>query len=206
MTGGVRAVLFDFGGVLSEEGFREGLKAIAMKHGLDPGDFFSTANELIHGTGYVVGMAAEHAYWNALREKTGIRGSDEELRGEIIKRFTLRASMLGYARQAKSSGCVVGILSDQTNWLDEIEEREHFFHHFDYVFNSFHLGKSKQNPSVFRDVCAVMGCRPGEVLFIDDNAENIERARSEGLMTILFLGAGDFQKRITTVLSSVGEA
>jgi putative hydrolase of the HAD superfamily len=36
----IKAVLFDFGGVLAEEGFREGLKAIGVKNGLDPDDFF----------------------------------------------------------------------------------------------------------------------------------------------------------------------
>ncbi len=32
----IKAVLFDFGGVLAEEGFREGLKSIGRKNGLDP--------------------------------------------------------------------------------------------------------------------------------------------------------------------------
>jgi hypothetical protein len=32
----IKAVVFDFGGVVAEEGFREGLKAIGRKNGLDP--------------------------------------------------------------------------------------------------------------------------------------------------------------------------
>jgi putative hydrolase of the HAD superfamily len=32
----IRAVLFDFGGVLAEEGFRAGLHTIALLNGLDP--------------------------------------------------------------------------------------------------------------------------------------------------------------------------
>ena len=32
--------LFDYGGVLAEEGFTEGLKAIAFKNGIDQDDFF----------------------------------------------------------------------------------------------------------------------------------------------------------------------
>jgi hypothetical protein len=35
----IQAVLFDYGGVLAEEGFREGLKNIARWHGLDPEAF-----------------------------------------------------------------------------------------------------------------------------------------------------------------------
>jgi len=35
----------------------------------------------------------------------------------------------------------LGILSDQTDWLDELNERDGFFQHFDCVFNSFHMGR-----------------------------------------------------------------
>ncbi len=32
----IKAVLFDFGGVIADEGFRDGLRAIAIQQGLDP--------------------------------------------------------------------------------------------------------------------------------------------------------------------------
>ena len=32
----IQAVLFDFGGVIAEEGFRKGLSYIALLNGLDP--------------------------------------------------------------------------------------------------------------------------------------------------------------------------
>ena len=197
---GIKAILFDFGGVLADEGFREGLRSIGRKNGLNPDEFFITATELIHKTGYVTALSDERSYWNILREKTGIAGSDEELRREILGRFTLRPSMLDCAKRLKSSGYVVGVLSDQTNWLDEIEEKNPFFHHLDYVFNSFHLKKSKRDPSLFRDVCTVTGLKPGEVLFVDDNGDNIKRANAEGLKTILFGDAADFGKRMLQFL------
>lgn len=36
----IKAIIFDFGGVLAKEGFREGLKSIAEKNGLDPSQVF----------------------------------------------------------------------------------------------------------------------------------------------------------------------
>jgi putative hydrolase of the HAD superfamily len=35
MATAIKAVLFDFGGVLAEEGFRNGLQALAREQGLD---------------------------------------------------------------------------------------------------------------------------------------------------------------------------
>jgi putative hydrolase of the HAD superfamily len=197
---GIKAILFDFGGVLADEGFREGMRSIGRKNGLNPDEFFLTATELIHESGYVTGLLDEHGYWNILREGTGIAGSDEELREEILARFAFRTYMMDCARRLKSSGYVIGILSDQTNWLDEVEKRYPFFHHFDYVFNSFHLKKSKRDPTVFGDVCTVMGLKSGEVLFVDDNADNIGLAGAEGLKTILFVDARDFRQKTAEFL------
>ena len=195
----IKAVLFDFGGVLAEEGFKQGLRAIAKERGLDPEDFYEIAGELVYQMGYVMGSSDEQTYWNAVREKTGVRGEDKEFREEILKRFKLRPDMMEVVERIRSSALIVAILSDQTNWLDELDQRTPFHHHFDYVFNSFHLKKTKRDPSIFRDICAVLGVRPEEGLFVDDNLQNIERAASQGLGTIYFKGVGEFKKEIETL-------
>jgi putative hydrolase of the HAD superfamily len=200
----VKSVVFDFGGVLAEEGFREGLMAIGEKNGLNSDDFYAVASELIYQTGYVTGMTDESAYWKALREKTGITGDDGELREEILKRFIVRPQMLKYAERVRSSGIVAAILSDQTNWLEEIDQKKPFFHYFDFVFNSFRMKKGKRDPSVFRDISEAMGLRPDEVLFIDDNIGNIKRAAREGLKVIHFSGISNFRTEIGKELNMRG--
>ena len=192
----IRAVLFDFGGVLAEEGFREGLKAIAKEKGLDPDDFYKISRDLVYQTGYITGGCNEHSYWNTVRRKTGVKGIDQEFREEILKRFKLRPKMTAVVKKIRSSGLIVAILSDQTNWLDELDQRIPFYYHFDYVFNSYHLKTTKRDPSIFRNVCTLLGVRPKEVLFVDDHAENVRRAMKQGLKAIHFIGAREFQMEI----------
>ena len=193
----IKAVVFDFGGVLAEEGFREGLKAIAEKNGLNPDDFFLTAEALIYETGYLEGMAGEADFWNSLRDKTGISGSDKDLREEILARFIMRPRMLQYAEQLKSRGMIVAILSDQTNWLDELNQRTPFYHYFGPVFNSFKIKRSKKDPSTFTFACSAMAVRPEETLFVDDNAGHIKRAAAMGLQVIHFLDLDSFEKELS---------
>lgn len=182
----IKVVLFDFGGVLAEEGFREGLMAIARSHGLDPDAFFQTAAILAYDTGYVTGAADEATYWHALRQKTGIKGSDEALRSELLDRFVLRPWMIELVRDLRSRGWNVCILSDQTNWLDELNERYDFFKEFDDVFNSYHVGKGKHDSSLFTDIASQLQVQPGEMAFIDDNEGHIHRAQSHEIHTIHF--------------------
>jgi putative hydrolase of the HAD superfamily len=189
-----KAVIFDFGGVLAEEGFLEGLKAIGRKAGLDAGEFSRMADELIISTGYVTGRVPEAAYWDAIRKKTGITASDDELRAEIPTRFVLRPEVLDCVRNVREAGYVTAILSDQTNWLEEMDARTPFLHLFDFVFNSYIMKKSKQDVSVFTDVCNVMGVSPEEALFIDDRPGNLERAGKAGLEAVLFETSTDLRR------------
>lgn len=181
---------------MAEEGFREGLKAIARKSGLDPDEFFDTCRELIYESGYVTGGSSEHDYWEKVREKTGVRGSDEKLRNEILPRFVVREEMLRLVEKVRSAGCITAILSDQTDWLEEINLRKPFYHLFDHVFNSYRMRKSKRDPSVFDDVCKALVVAPDEALFIDDSAGNIQKAREKGMQTIHFRDVESFAKEV----------
>jgi putative hydrolase of the HAD superfamily len=193
-------VLFDFGGVIAEEGFREGIRAIGKRNGLDPEALFDLAEELIYETGYVEGMVGEAVFWEAFRQRTGISATDEELREEVLARFTLREAVLKYVERARASGMVTGILSDQTDWLDELNRRTPFFYLFDHVFNSFYLKKGKRDPSVFGEVTAKLGLKPEEVLFVDDKTGNISRARASGLRVLHFTGMDCFEKGMKSLL------
>lgn len=182
----ISTVLFDYGGVLAEEGFTQGLAVIARENNLDPLPFFHTATETIYNCGYVTGKSTEHAYWQLLRSQTGIKGDDRELTEAILSRFTLRPRMLGAVRALRQQGVNPVILSDQTDWLDRLNHRQPFFQEFSRVFNSYHLGKTKRESSLFIDVFTTLGVEPKHALFVDDNPGHIERAAALGLSTHLF--------------------
>jgi putative hydrolase of the HAD superfamily len=188
----ITTILFDYGGVLAEEGFALGLAAIARENGLDPAAFFHTAAETIYGCGYVTGKSTEQAYWQLVRSQTGIRGEDRALTEAILSRFTLRPRMIGAVRALKNQGLNPVILSDQTDWLDRLNARQPFFQEFSRVFNSYYLGKSKREPSLFTDILAILKVEAQRTLFVDDNPGHIDRAAALGLQTHLFMSEAQF--------------
>jgi putative hydrolase of the HAD superfamily len=192
----VKAALFDFGGVIAEEGFLEGLRVIGEGNGLEPDAFFQVVDSLIYETGYLTGTADEASFWKAVKARTGISGGEDALRREIVTRFVLRPGMLAAVDFLRTKGMTVAMLSDQTNWLEEIDQVTGLFRHFDRIFNSYRIHKSKRDASVFADVCAALGRKPEETLFIDDNINHIKRAQSLGLFTIHFTSVEDFEKRL----------
>ena len=191
-------ILFDFGGVLAEEGFKNGLVAIALRNGLNTEEFWQQAYALTFNGGYVTGRMDENTFWKTLREQTGIKGSDADLRAEILSRFQIRQWMIEVVKKLREACVRCAILSDQTNWLDELNEKYDFFQWFDQVFNSFHMGKSKQDPTIFDDIAEELHVNPEQILFIDDGSENIERARIKGLQTLLYKDQASFIKELAS--------
>ncbi len=196
----VHVVLFDFGGVLSEEGWKKGLRIIAKANGLHPDSFLQTAADTIYETGYILGKGSQSDFWKSLKTKTGIRGDVASLSGELISRFALNDAMMETVRNLKSNNFIVGILSDQTDWLDGLNARFDFFRHFDYVFNSYHLGKGKRDPSLFDDIAGLLRETPENILFIDDDPGNIQRARQKGWKAILYTDFKSFREEINEII------
>ena len=192
----IKAVLLDFGGVIAEEGFQQGLYAIAKKFGLDQKRFFQLANEAVYDSGYVTGKGSENDYWNEVREHSGIIAPDDELRQEILSRFIPREWMIEAVKSLQRKGLVTAILSDQSDWLDQLDARYHFFQYFNAVFNSYHLGKTKRDSSIFADVLQALDADPKETLFVDDNIDHIARAVAAGLQTHIFEGRESFMKKL----------
>jgi putative hydrolase of the HAD superfamily len=189
-------VVFDFGGVLAEIGFEEGLRVVAMHHGLDETAFYNLAYDLIYSTGYLTGHIGEQAFWQAIREKTGIEDEDTMLRNEVLSRFVLRPWMFDIVKKLKANGIGTAILSDQTNWLDELNEQYDFFKYFDIVFNSYHLGKSKMDTSHFSDIITRLNCSPERLLFVDDTEAHCVTARRMGMKAIQFIDRSSFLEAI----------
>ncbi len=195
-------MLLDFGGVIAEEGFRLGLEAIARRHEIDPAGLQREAEEAIHDTGYLTGRGTEDAFWERLRLRTGIAGTDDALADEILRRFVMRPRMIAAVRALRRQGVVVAILSDQTDWLERLDARDRFFLEFDRVFNSYRLGKGKRDATVFDDVVRDLGVPAAETLFVDDTPGHVDRARSRGLAAVLFRSEDAFLSELSAWTAS----
>ena len=198
---GIRAVLFDFGGVLAEEGFRNGLAALAVEQGLDATNMTEAGMQAVYDSDFVLGKGTVADFWALLRQRTGLAGTDNDLTRRILDGFIVRPWMIELVQQLHDRGYVTGILSDQTDWLDTLDKRDRFYRIFDKTYISFYLGKGKRDPSLFADVAADLGLPPSAILFIDDDAGNVSRAREAGLQALQFIDRQRFTDELEQILS-----
>jgi len=64
------------------------------------------------------------------------------------------------------------------------------------VFNSYHLGKNKVDPSHFSDTISRLDRAPERLLFIDDTGVHCETARRMGMKAMQFIDRNLFLKEI----------
>ncbi|MCG6937383.1 MAG: HAD family phosphatase [Gammaproteobacteria bacterium] len=183
----IQAVLFDYGGVLAEEGFSNVLEALAHEQNLAVESMTHEGMLAVYDSGFVLGTGSEADFWALLRERTGLTGIDADHRDRMLHGFAIRPWMLELVAQLRRQGYITGILSDQTDWLDRLDARDHFYVYFDHVYNSYTMGKGKRDPSHFTDVAADLGLEPAAVLFIDDSKMNIANAESAGMQAIQYV-------------------
>ena len=192
----IKAVLLDYGGVIAEEGFRNELVAMGREQGIGKDTMLGVARREVYESGFVLGWGTEETFWAAMREGTGLRGSDAELTKRVLDAFVLRPWIIERVRQWRAQGYITGILSDQMHWLDWLNQRDHFFQYFDHVFNSYELGKGKRDPTLFHDIAARLALAPHEILFVDDLMSNVERAQAAGWQAIHYTDRASFEELV----------
>ncbi len=186
-----KGLLLDFGGVIADEGYREGLYILADKYKIDRIEFFKRCADLIYDTGYIIGKSSQKAYIKSIEDTFKIKINKLEFEKIIIDSFKIRKSILDIVTMVREQNVISAILSDQTDWLDRLNEKYDFFRYFDFIFNSYYIGMGKRDRRLFRYVADKLSSKPEELLFIDDQQPNIDRALIEGLNAVCLTDVND---------------
>jgi len=202
----ISSVIFDFDGVIAEPGFRLALAELTPGSNVELAEIANQGMRALLKSGYVTGQGSEADFWEMLTATTDLAGNSATFRAAVMRCSTIRPPMVDLVGGLRKGGVPVALLSDHTDWLDEIAAATGLVDQFDYFFNSYHLRCSKRDPLVFDQVLALMGSDAGQTLFVDDNPANVERATSRGLHGIVYR---DFPQLIADMAAfgvKVGEA
>ena len=85
-------------------------------------------------------------------------------------------------------------LSNTNSLHKEVNEQRGIFKEFDRTFLSCDMGCRKPEKKIFLEVLNAIKLQPEDVLFIDDNRENIESANNLGVKTFHYNNFEDFER------------
>ncbi len=199
----LRAVIFDFGGVLVRMVDDRPRLALAEQLGvplsrLDDLVFFSDSAQRASRGEISVAM-----HWEAVQVALGIRPVD--MPGFLEQYWSaddVNWILLDYIRDLHPR-YKVGLLS---NAWDDLRQTLHTRWNIDGLFDELIISAEvklvKPDPRIFQLAVARLGVQPAEVVFIDDIAVNVDAARWEGLKAIQYQ---DTQKTLDELNSYLSE-
>ncbi len=204
-AGGIRAVLFDFGGVLTTSPF-EAFSRYEAEHGLPEG-FIRSLNATDHH---------ENAWAKLERNEISIgrftelfeheaEAAGQRLDGAAVislLRGELRPRMVRAVERCKER-YLVGLLTN--NFLVEEASRTDgpaagVLGLFDAVVESWRVGVRKPERRFFEIACEALRIDPHEAVFLDDLGVNLKPARAMGMRTIKVAGEIEALAELEAVL------
>jgi putative hydrolase of the HAD superfamily len=183
----IRAVLWDFGGVLTTSPF-EAFARYEREHGL-PVDFIRTLNATNHhGNAWARLERSEVSF----DEFCALYEAEALARGHAIDAHAvlaclsgdIRPQMLAAVRAIKARGLRQGLLTN--NFVRDAvpPTRDVVLDLFDAVVESSVTGIRKPEPAFYHTACELLGIDPSEAVFLDDLGVNLKPAREMGMATI----------------------
>jgi putative hydrolase of the HAD superfamily len=193
----IRAVIFDFGGVLCFHPTADQIAEAARACELPVPEFLHAfwSNRLP----YDAGELAPQAYWSAVAKTAG-RTFDDDLVTGMIKReidFWSRYDdrVIAWARQLRTSGLRTGMLSNMPEPLgSHLRATRTLLDDFDHVTLSYELRITKPQAEIYEDAIRGLSVAPAEALFLDDRLENVAGAKAVGLHAEVYESWEQFEK------------
>jgi epoxide hydrolase-like predicted phosphatase len=188
MAGSIfRAVLFDFGGVLTTPVW-DSFSAFCRSEGLDPDaikNLFRTDPEALADLrGLETGALSENEFEATFGRRLGLR-NPEGLIDSMFSGMKPVDSMVDAVRLIRASGTLTGLVSN--SWSTAHYDRDLLAELFDEVVISAEVGLHKPQPEIYLLATERLAVDPSECLFVDDLRENCEGAEGVGMTAIRHL-------------------
>lgn len=188
-------IMFDMGGVIANSSSMEN---ICKKLGISKNDYrlFQLDSEG-HNTyqQLSVGSITTEDYWENFSNN-----AKKEISLDYFKELynpVLNYSLMLQIKKLKEKKYRVICGTNTIKSHFEMHHQLGNYANFDFVYSSHLMGVKKPNPEFFNEVIEAEQVLAGNILFVDDDKENIEAARKIGMKTHLFIS----NESLTSALS-----
>ena len=184
----IKAIVFDFGGVIELYEGGAMLSAIAQNLGVSVGDFRSVYFQHNHLSN-VKNMSWEDMILTVVSVFNKDKAKEDEIRKIIENRASRRrvnTELLSFFPQLKKLGLKTGIFSNANSALRERMKELGLLGLPDVLVLSGDIGHQKPHKEAFQILFGKLKLRPEEVVFIDDTPRSLEKAGEIGYIPILF--------------------
>ncbi len=203
----IRAVAFDYGGVLAAFISKESVAKMAEFAKVDYPSFNTSMwkfrNELDSGE------YNNTQYWTAVLDECNSPIEKEAHIDTLVEMdldgfSMMNKNMLSWAKELKLSGITTLIISNMaTSTYEALMVKHEWMNYFDEVVISGIIHINKPDSRIFNLAVERAQVHAHEMLFIDDVAHNVEGAKKAGLQALHFTTTTNLAKDVETQFSNL---
>lgn len=183
----IKAVIFDYGSVLSRTLDPEPRAAWERKLGLASGGLQRAVHNDSSWIEAQCGRITVEAYWYTVGTTLGITAAETAaLRTAFYRGDVLNDELVRRIDHLRAAGLRLGLLSNFSPELRMLLEQQDLLHRFDHITISAEIGVMKPNAAAYRAILDMVALPANTCIFVDDQPVNVEAAQTLGLHGIVF--------------------
>jgi epoxide hydrolase-like predicted phosphatase len=192
----IKAVIFDWGGVLIDDPRPALMKYCAKALGVSEEAYVKAHNKFMDD--FQKGLPSEQTFWAKIcRELNRPKPQVPSLWGDAFRAaYSPRTDMFSLVARLKKNGYRTALLSNAEvsamQFFDELR-----YDMFDVAVFSCAEGMIKPTRKIYEITIEKLGCQSGQAVFIDDRLENINGAKQAGLNAVLFKNVEQLKTDLT---------
>ena len=202
MTATIKALIFDFGGVLVRTESWEPRERLARRLGLSAQELYNLVFEGEGSRLEQLGRISSEERWRQLGNTLGL-GADEDLaafRQEFFAGDVLDVELAQYVRRMRTHLRTALLSNAPSGLAGYLRTPLAIDDCFDVVVISGAVGMMKPDPGIYRLTLERLQVSPHEAVFVDDIPENVRAAGQQGIHAIQFTGRESLLGRLRGLL------
>lgn len=203
----IRAVYWDFGGVLMRTEDWEPRTRLAERFGLSrqalEGMLWG-GEDAVQAT---IGAVTTRQHWHLVAQRLGLQTDDlTALQEQFFSGDRLDGALVDWIRELQCS-YRTGLISNAFDDLRPLlEDRLQIADAFDVLVISAEVGIKKPDPGIYHAALQRLDLQPAEAVFVDDFIENVQAARALGMYAVHFRTADQARLEVEALLRERGTA
>ena len=182
----IRAIFFDFGGVISRTEYQAPRQHLAERLGMEYEDIVKIVFQSRSSDRAAVGEISTEEHWAEVTKRLRQPASETKaIREEFFAGDVIDREIVNYLRSLRSSHHV-GLISNAWSDLRDYIISQKFEDAFDHMVISAEVGVMKPEARIYQIALEQAEVSPNEAVFVDDFYENIEGCQAVGMHGIHF--------------------
>lgn len=193
----IKGITFDLDGVYFPNGKANFIKALG-NFGISEDEakrVFLKSDEM--NNLYKLGKMTDKEFWSFAKKEWKTDKTWQELIGLMIQGYDTDENVVSVVKNLRQKGYKTLICTNNfPARVSGLQKRFGFLDNFDAHAFSYEVGAAKPSEVIFQNLINKSDLQPQEIVFTDDNEDNLNGAKSVGINVFLYRGFDDFLMRL----------